>query len=87
MKVLVFAKPGAKRASVKKLENLIPGFDACFSVAVREPAEDNRANDAIRAALAEHFHVPVSSVKIMSGRTARKKVVFIAADNRGAGAF
>jgi hypothetical protein len=34
MKILVFAKPHAKRASIEKMENIIPGFDASFSVAV-----------------------------------------------------
>jgi uncharacterized protein YggU (UPF0235/DUF167 family) len=75
MKILVFAKPGAKRATVKKLEDLVPGFDAAFSVAVKEPAEDGRANHAIEAALAEHFNIPVSLVRIVAGQTARRKVV------------
>lgn len=77
MKILVFAKPGAKRASVKEMENLIPGFGACLAVAVRELAEDGRANRAILAALAEHFGVTVSSVRIVAGHAARKKVVVI----------
>ncbi len=87
MKILVFAKPGARRASIEKMENLIPGFDGCFSIAVKEPAEDGRANHAVEAALAGYFKLSVSSVKIISGKTARKKIVLIAADNRVAGAF
>ncbi len=47
MKILVFAKPGAHHASIAKIEGLAPGFDACFSVAVKEPAEDGRVNHAI----------------------------------------
>lgn len=77
MKILVFARPGAKRASIKKMENLVPGFDACFSVLVKEPAEGGRANRAIETALAEHFKTSVLSVKIVAGRTTRKKVVQI----------
>ncbi len=77
MKILVFAKPGARRASVEKMENLIPGFDACFSVAVRAPAQDGAANRAVEAALAEYFHVPVSSVHIATGHSARKKIVIL----------
>jgi uncharacterized protein (TIGR00251 family) len=77
MKILVFAKPGAKRASVKKMENLMPGFDVSFSVAVKEPAQDGRANRAIETALAENFKVPVSSVQIIAGHTARRKVIVI----------
>jgi len=77
MKILVFAKPGAKRAEVKKLENIVPGFDASFSVAVKEPAQDGRANRAIESVLAEHFRVSRSSVRIVSGHTTRKKIVAI----------
>jgi hypothetical protein len=77
MKILVFAKPGAKCPSVKKMEDLMPGFDATFSVAVKEPAEDGRANRAVEKALAEHFHVPVFSVRIVAGHTARRKMVII----------
>ncbi|MGB7958055.1 MAG: DUF167 domain-containing protein [Minisyncoccia bacterium] len=77
MKILVFAKPGAKRAVVKKLEDLVPGFDESFSVSVKEPAEDGRANRAVEIALAEHFHIPAASVRIVAGQTARKKIVII----------
>jgi uncharacterized protein YggU (UPF0235/DUF167 family) len=77
MKILIFAKPGAKRMHVKKLEDIVPGFDASFSVAVKEPAEEGRANRAIEAALAEYFHIPVSSARIVAGQAARRKVVII----------
>lgn len=77
MKILVLAKPGAKCTSVKKMENLMPGFDASFSVAVQEPAEDGRANRAIETALADYFHVSVSLVRIVMGHTIRRKVVVI----------
>ena len=77
MKILVFAKPHAKRASIEKMENIIPGFEASFSVAVREPAEEGRANYAIEMALAEYFKLPISSVKIVSGKMAHKKVVVL----------
>jgi uncharacterized protein YggU (UPF0235/DUF167 family) len=77
MKILIFARPGAKHASFKKMEDLVPGFDACFSIAVKEPAEGGRANRAIEAALAEYFGISVSSIKIAAGQTSRKKVVII----------
>lgn len=77
MKILIFAKPGAKRAGIKKMKDLVPGFDACFSIAVRELAEDGCANRAIEAALAEYFSISVSSIKIVAGKTSRKKVVII----------
>jgi uncharacterized protein YggU (UPF0235/DUF167 family) len=77
MKILIFAKPGAKRTLVKKMEDLVPGFDASFSIAVKEPAQDGRANRAVEKALAEHFDVPVSLVRIVAGHTAPKKVIVI----------
>lgn len=77
MKILIFAKPGAKRVFIKKMENLVPGFDACFSVAVKEPAEDGRANRAIEAALAKHFDAPASSIKIIAGNTSHRKIAVI----------
>ena len=82
MKILVFAKPGAKRASVKEADNLVPGFDASLSVAVKEPAEDGWANRAIEAALAEYFGSPVSAVSIIAGKTTRKKIVLICRTSR-----
>ena len=77
MKILVLAKPGAKHASVKEIENLVPGFDASFSVAVKEPARDGRANFAVEVALAEHFGAAVSSIHIVAGKTTHKKIVVI----------
>jgi uncharacterized protein YggU (UPF0235/DUF167 family) len=77
MKILVFAKPSARRAKIEKMGNIIPGFDACFSIAIKEPAQDDRANSGVESAFAEYFHVPVLSVKIISGKTARKKIVLI----------
>jgi len=55
----------------------VSGFDASFSVAVKEPAEGGRANRAIETVLAEHFNVPVSLVRIVAGYTGRKKVIVI----------
>jgi len=77
MKILVFAKPGAKRAKVEKMENLIPGYNACFSVSVKAPAENGRANEAVLAALAEYVHVPTTSLRLVAGHTARRKVVVL----------
>ncbi len=77
MKILVFAKPGAKRPGVEEMENIIPGFDACLNVRVAEPAAEGRANEAVCRALAKHFRVPVSSVRIAAGRASRQKVIII----------
>ena len=44
MKILVFAKPAARRAEIRKMADIIPGFDACFSISVKEAPVDGRAN-------------------------------------------
>ena len=77
MKILVFAKPGARRASLAQMASIVPGFDASFSIAVKEPAIDGRANEAIGRALADHFSVPQSSVRIATGHSAKKKIYVI----------
>ncbi len=49
-----------------------------FIVAVKEPAKEGRANRAIERALAEHFGVPPSRVRIVAGHTSREKIAEIA---------
>ena len=77
MKILVFAKPGARRASVKAMENLVAGFDGTFLVAIKKPAEGGRANRAVEEALAEYFAVSLSCVRIVAGGASRRKVVLV----------
>lgn len=77
MKILVFAKPGAKRASIKKMRNIISGFDECFSITVHEPAYNGRANEAIKVVIAEHFGTPVRLVRIVAGHTVHRKIVMV----------
>ena len=42
-----------------------------------QPAEDGRANDAVEALLAEAFALPRTAVSIVSGRSARDKIVTV----------
>lgn len=65
------AKPGAKKAFVKKID------EHTFEVAVKEPPVQGRANQAIISSLAEYFGVARFQVKITSGWTSRQKVVEI----------
>ncbi len=78
MKIFVKAKPGSKTESVKKLEGL---FDAkgkeTFVVAVKEKPTDGDANRAIIKAIAKHFDVAPSRVRIIAGLTSREKVIEI----------
>ena len=79
MKILVRAKPGAKRAFIKEEARTLFEENRMrhFTVAVKEPAKEGRANHAIERALAEHFDVALSRVRIVAGHTARNKVVEI----------
>ena len=71
MKMWVTVKPQAKREEVKKLA------DGEYSVSVRAPAREGKANEAVIELLAEHFSVPKSSIRIVRGETARRKLVEI----------
>ncbi|HUZ93187.1 MAG TPA: DUF167 domain-containing protein [Candidatus Paceibacterota bacterium] len=71
MKIFVKVKPNAKEERVLKID------DAHFSVAVKEPAKEGRANWAVERTLAKYFNVPISCVQIVSGHASRTKVVEI----------
>lgn len=68
MRITVRAKPGAK---VERVEDVGP--QECI-VTVREPPREGRANTAIARALAEHFGIPQSHVRLVSGFASRQKV-------------
>ena len=74
MRVTIRVVPRARRTSVEPLA------DGAFRVAVTPPAHDGRANDAVIDALAAYFRVPRSTVQIVRGRTARRKLVEIGRD-------
>ena len=71
MRIIVTVIPRARRPHVEPLE------DGGLRVAVTAPPHEGRANAAVIAALAEHFHVPRSRVRILRGKTSRRKVVEI----------
>ena len=60
-----------------------PGVEAAADgrllVRVAEPAEQGRANAAVVAALARHFHVSKAAVVIRHGHAGRRKLVEISA--------
>jgi len=79
MKIFVRAKPGVKKAYVKETTDLFEkSGERHFVVAVNERAVDGKANRAIEAAIAEHFDVPRSRVRIVSGQTAKEKIMEVA---------
>jgi uncharacterized protein (TIGR00251 family) len=68
-KIAVTVKPNAKKAEVTKLS------DAEYRVAVRPPAQDGKANEAVIDLLADYFGIAKSSVKIIRGHSSRHKLL------------
>ncbi|MFH1188655.1 MAG: DUF167 domain-containing protein [bacterium] len=68
MKITVYAKPNAKEEKVIKID------ETTFSVFVKAPPKEDKANFAIVEALARHFDVSFSCIRFVAGRTSKKKV-------------
>ena len=68
MRIFVKAKPNAKET---KVEETGP---AHFTVSVKEPPKEGRANAAIAKALAAYFKVPASNVRLVSGFSSKIKI-------------
>lgn len=71
MYIKVTVTPDAKRGEVVQKNTHE------FLISVREPAEQNRANTAMRIALAEYFKVAVGQVRIISGHHSPRKMVSV----------
>lgn len=71
MKIIIKAKPGAKEDKIEKVD------EANYTVYVKAPPIDGKANAAILKLLANHFDVSQSLIEIISGHMARVKVVQI----------
>ncbi|MBI2345517.1 MAG: DUF167 domain-containing protein [Deltaproteobacteria bacterium] len=73
MRITITVKPNARHEVVTVLS------DGSLRVAVKAPATEGRANEAVVALLAQHFRVPKSSVLIVHGATGRRKLIEIKA--------
>ena len=71
MRISVRAKTNAKKESVEKLS------DKAFVVSVKEPPVEGRANWTVCRAGAEYFGVSPSRVSIVSGQSAKNKIMEI----------
>lgn len=71
MRIFVRVKPRSRHEAVKKID------EQNLQVCVKEPAEEGKANCALIGALARHFNVSSSAIKIIAGKTARRKVIEI----------
>lgn len=67
MKITINAKPKKKREYVEQVS------PTQYIVAVKEPAEQGRANQAIVKALAEYFGVSQSEITLVTGQTNKLK--------------
>ena len=72
MRITVRVKPNAKKTAVEKTAN------GEYIVRVQAPPLEGRANDAVIAALADHFGVPRSRVRIAHGLSGKSKIIDIA---------
>ena len=71
--VAVKVQPRARRPG---LHGLVPDTEGeRLAIAVREPAEDGRANRAACAALAASIGVPASLVVVAAGAASRRKTL------------
>jgi len=81
MKIIIKAKPNAKTETIEELKRIQGIADPkrssmpIYKISVKATASDGKANDAIIRALAKHFGVRTSDVRIVSGNTSKKKIV------------
>ncbi|MDP2741481.1 MAG: DUF167 domain-containing protein [bacterium] len=68
MKIFVKAKPNSKNENVGQVD------ESHFIISVKEPPIQGRANEAITKAIAEHFNVNRSQVRLASGFSSREKI-------------
>ncbi len=66
MKVRVHAGEKKNRLEQKNVDT--------FEIWVKAPAEQGRANEAVRALLAEHLHLPENKLSLIKGATSPAKI-------------
>ncbi len=73
MKIQVKVKPNSKTEEVSREGN-------SFIVKVKEPPREGKANQVVIKLLAQHFGIPQSRVRILSGFRSKSKVVEVGKD-------
>ncbi len=71
MRIFVKVKPNSKVEKIEKIDG------THFSISVKAPPVEGKANEAIVELIANYFNVPRSRVKIISGFSSRNKVIEI----------
>ena len=75
MKIFIETKPNAHSPRIERIDR------THFKIAVKEPATENRANEAVIKAIAEEFGIAPSCIKHIAGKTSRKKIFEIKGRN------
>ena len=68
MKIKVKVKPDSRTEEINQEGD-------SFVVKVKEPPKEGRANQAVIKLLAQHFDIPQSQVRILSGFKSKNKVI------------
>ena len=79
MYVKVFVTPGAKREKVEVRPAKKVDDGETLLISVKEPAEQNRANNRVRELIAERLGVRVGQVRILTGHRSRVKMISVSA--------
>jgi len=68
LKIKVKVKPDSRTEEINQEGD-------SFVVKVKEPPKEGRANQAVIKLLAQHFDIPQSQVRILSGFKSKNKVI------------
>lgn len=71
MKIYVRVSPRSSKNEITKIS------EEEYKVKLTAPPVDNQANDMLVKVLADYFSVPKSSLQIISGKTAKTKIIEI----------
>lgn len=71
MKIFVKVKTGARENKIESIGN------GHFVISVKTRPIRSRANFAVERLIADHFGIPLSQIKIISGHTAKNKIIDI----------
>ena len=61
----------------EKKNKLVQKAPDSFEIWVKAPAEQGRANEAVRTLLAEHLHLPENKLSLIKGATSPAKIFLI----------
>jgi uncharacterized protein (TIGR00251 family) len=71
MRIAVKVKPNSKLESVEKTA------ENAYTVRVKAPAKEGKANDAIVEVLSEYFDRPKSRITMLQGHAGKNKIIEI----------